>query len=560
MKNKILIFIAIVFSIMSCEKDLLDITPQDKFSAVDVFNDENLIRLFINGCYSKIYLHGLYRYNQIGHATDELHSIKEGKVMYSLIQEGKLTQDNIDQIHPFLHNWEESYKVLQDIIYFQSQIGESEIDTDLKNQMIGEMRFMRAFIYANLIWRYGGVPIVHKFDLNASDFSIARSTYDACVDTIVKEINLAIQLLPDKYELEDENRGLATADAARALKSRVLLYAASPLNNTSNDMAKWQAASDAAKEIIDSAHYALNDDYQQLFLADNDEIIFARYHTNASEMELSLQVGRNYDHGWGSDSPTQNLVDNYEMTNGEKPYLADGSINPASGYDDQNPYVDRDPRFYASILYDGSMWMDRETETFISGGSSAPNGKDSRKGPNEDWNGTMSGYYLKKFVPEDVSPSSTTDYATSPYIFFRYGEILLNYAEAQYNLGHEDIARDYLNIVRSRVSVDMPDVDDTGDDLLKRIQNERRIELVFEGHRYFDVRRWKIADETENEDIRAIVIKLRDDDSKTYDYTSRSTILITRYWYDRLYLLPIPRAEVERSLGTVEQNPGYDDI
>jgi starch-binding outer membrane protein, SusD/RagB family len=139
----------------------------------------------------------------------------------------------------------------------------------------------------------------------------------------------------------------------------VLLYAASKLNNPTNDLTKWKAAADAADSLINT-RYTLHNNYQELFLQHTDEIIFARYHTQASELKLSLNVGRNNDDGWGSDSPTQNLVDDFEMTNGEMPYLEDGSINPASGYDDQNPYTNRDPRFYASILYDGSMWMDRE--------------------------------------------------------------------------------------------------------------------------------------------------------------------------------------------------------
>ncbi len=542
--KKLLIISAVLFTLCACE-DVLDLTPQDKISEDKVWNDPNLVRLYINSCYNTAFEQGLYRTTQIGHATDELHSIK-GSVYYKIITQGALTADNISQIHSYLNCWSKFYGLNHDINVFFDKINDADFDEDIKNEMIGEMKFIRAFIYAHLIWRYGGVPIIdYLFDLNQEDYSVSRNTYDECVDFIVNELNDAIELLPNQQT--GKNLGKISADAARALKARVLLYAASPLNNPANDLSKWQAASDAAEELINT-RYQLHNDYHDLFLAHNNEIIFARYHTQANQLQLSLQVGRNYDHGWGSDSQTQNLVNDYEMTNGQPPYLPDGNINPASGYDPQNPYVNRDPRFYATILYDGSVWMGRATETFNGG-------KDTRTGPNESWNGTMSGYYTKKFVPEDIPPTGSTVYPTSPWIIFRYAEILLNYAEAQYMLGHEDQARQYINMVRSREGVNMPAVDDAGEDLLRRIRNERRIELVFEGHRYFDVRRWKIAPQTESKNIMGINITKQDNGTKTYDYTTN--LLITRQWDDNLYLLPIPQTEIDRSLDKLLQNPGY---
>lgn len=190
--------------------------------------------------------------------------------------------------------------------------------------------------------------------------------------------------------------------------------------------------------------------------------------------------------------------------------------------------------------------MGRETETFTGG-------LDSREGPIAAWNGSMSGYYLKKFVPESIPPTGGTVAPTTPWILFRYAEILLNYAEAQFMLGEEETAREYLNMVRSRTSVNMPDVTESGEELLQRIRHERRIELVFEGHRYFDVRRWKIADETESEDLMGIDIE-KNGATKTY-----SPVMLTqRVWTDNLYLLPIPRAEIDRSLNSLTQNPGYN--
>ncbi len=547
MKNKLFIIIMIaLFPLSSCN-DIFDVMPKDAISEANVWEDEALMRAYINACSASAYTQGLFRTTQIGHASDELHSIK-GSVYYNIITRGELTADNVSSVHAYLNNWSDAYALIREINLFFEKAEDSPINDDAKEEMIGEMKFMRAFLYSQLIWRYAGVPLITTvYGLDDDDYTVTRDSYDDCVDFIVSELDEAIGMLPDQQT--GDNLGKASADAARALKSRVLLYAASPLNNSSNDVTKWEAASNAAKALINT-RYSLNDDYQSTFLEDNSEIIFARYHTQSSELALSLQVGRNGDNGWGSDSPTQNLVNDYEMSNGEMPLLEDGTVNPVSGYDPADPYTGRDPRFYASILYDGSVWMGRETETFL------PGGMDSGEGPVASWNASQSGYYLKKFVPEDIPPTGSSLYATSPWIMFRYAEILLNYAEAQFQLGHEDVARQYINEVRSRASVNMPDVPGTisGDALEKRIQNERRIELVFEGHRYFDVRRWKIAGETESKNILGVSI-INDGGTKTYNFEKN---LITRNWDSRLYLLPIPREEIDRSLNSLEQNSGYN--
>ncbi len=544
MKSKLIILMIALISLLSCD-EIFEITPQDKISETDVWNDASLIQLYINACYTNTFQHGLYRTNQIGHATDELHSIK-GSVYYKIIQEGDLTPDNVGMIHSFLHNWSNAYSVIRDINIFFTKIDDAPIDENVKTGMKGEMMVIRAYLYSQLISRYGGVPIIENvFELN-DEYEVERGSYDVCVSYIVTQLDQAIPLLPDGKQTGSD-LGKLSADVARALKSRVLLYAASPLNNPSNDKTKWQKAANATAELLD-AGYSLYNDYYELFQVDNEEIIFARYFTQSNSTQLSFQVGRCGDHGWGSDSPTQNLVNDFEMVSGQLPLNEDGTVNEASGYDPENPYADRDPRFYASILYDGSFWMGRETETF-------KGGLDSRDGPIDSWNGTLSGYYLKKFVPEDIPPvMGISDVPTNPYVFFRYGEILLNYAEANYMLGNEEIAREYLNKVRNRPGVEMPPVTASGEELLEKIRHERRIELVFEGHRFFDVRRWKIAGETESKDLKGVQIIKNDDGSKTYSLIN----LIDREWDDRLYMLPIPRAEIDRSNNSLVQNPGYN--
>ena len=432
---------------------------------------------------------------------------------------------------------------------FFSKIQEAPIDDDAKALMIGEMKFIRAFVYANLIWRYGGVPIITKvYELN-EDYTLSRNSYEDCVEFIVQELDEAIQLLPAKQSAIQLGR--ASGDACKALKSRVLLYAASKLNNPSNDKSKWQRASDAASELLGA--YTLNPDYQNLFLTDNDEIIWARSFTQANATDYNWKNGRNGDDGGNYQGPTQNLVNAYEMKDtGLRPYLRQGNggeltLNQQSGYDVDDPYAGRDPRFYATILHDESVWMGRETETF-------KGGLDSPESSIQPWNASLTGYALKKFLNENIPPTGNTEMPINPWIYFRYAEILLNYAESEFELGNQEVAREYLNRVRGRPSVQMPPVDDAGEKLRERIQNERRVELAFEEHRFFDIRRWMIAEETANVDLLKMTIQKQANGKKSYVIGVLSG---ERDFREQHYRLPIPRAEVEKSLNTLEQNPGY---
>lgn len=539
--KKLIYMLLAVWSFVSC--DVLDLKPTDRISDADVWEDSALIELYVNAAYSYI-PHG-FNNEMFCAACDETYNIHNHGNLW-IIQRGELTPDNVTNLHSIINSWDSSYSNIRALNVFFDRIEDSPVEVSLKDRLTGEMKFIRAFVYANLIWRYGGVPLItNVFELN-QDFTVTRASYDECVDFIVKELDEAIALLPAK--MEDDNKGRASGDACRALKARVLLYAASAQNNPSNDRAKWERAEAATKEVID-AGYQLYDDYQSIFLEDNPEIIFARYFTQANSTDFMNWNGRSGSNGQGGQCPTQNLVNAYEMTNGELPYLNEElplQVNPASGYDEQNPYVGRDPRFEASILHDGSMWADRETE-FFEGGLDSP---ESSIG---SWNASLSGYLFKKFMVESIPPYGSTVKPENPWIHFRLAEFYLNYAEIMYELGDEETAREYVNKVRARQSVQMPPITASGTELRDKIRHERRIELVFEGHRYFDVRRWKIADQTESKDLLAIDIKKLEDGSKTYE----TTLLLHRTFLDQFYLLPIARAEVDKSNGCLEQNPGY---
>lgn len=531
--------ILLVFS--SCN-DFLDKKPLDSITEDAVFNDDALLTAYVTACYNA-YPNG-FDEAMMSSCTDESYT-RHGGNSSILVSQGEMNPDNIEnfdsQRFANFNYWNSAYEYLRNINTFFAKYEEAQVSKELKSRLYGEMKFIRAFVYANLIWRFGGVPIITKvYTLEDTDYTIKRNTYDECVDFILAEIDDAIQHLPAK--MEGENKGRASADACKALRSRVLLYAASPLVNTTNDMKKWERARDAAKEVIDLPGYSLSSDYRNMFLKDDNEVIFRKYYTKAQANRMNLFNSPNGYGGWGGNCPIQNLVDDYEMkATGKKP------LEAGSGYDPTHPYEGRDPRFYATVLYNGAMFRGRSVETFI------PNGQDSEQGAVGSWNCSKTGYYLYKYHDEDqvLNESEAT---TVPWTFFRLAEFYLNYAEAQYNLGNEEECRWAINVIRSRKGVDMPLVTATGSELLEKLRNERRIELAFENHRYFDLRRWKLAEEYENKN--AMGIKVEKDESGNLTY-SEITVL-ERSFSPQHYWLPIPRSEIIKSSYTLEQNPYYN--
>ena len=539
--KKIIYILAAVLAFNSC--DVLDMKPLDKVSDADVWEDSALIELYVNASYNSIYHE--FGQDMLSDASDETYCIHNWGNMW-VVQKGEMTSDNVTGVSVKVNYWSNAYSNIRSINVFFDRIDDAPVETDLKNRMKGEMKFIRAWIYANLIWRYGDVPLITSlFELN-QDYKVTRDSYGDCVDFITKELDEAISLLPAKSS--GETLGRATGDACKALKARVLLYAASEQNNPSHSKEKWEAAAEATKAVLD-AGYSLGNDYQSVFLEDNDEIIFARYFTQANSTDFMLWNGRNASNGWTGENPTQNLVNAYEMTNGELPYLNEElplKINPASGYDESNPYAGRDPRLDASILHDGSMWAGRETETWHGG-------LDSPESSIGSWNASKTAYAFKKFMVESIPPTGSSIKPENPWIFFRLAEFYLNYAEIMYELGNEEQAREYVNKVRGRQSVNMPPVTVSGEKLRDKIRNERRVELAFEGHRFFDVRRWGLADKTENRDLLAMNIQKKEDGSKTYEIS----LLLKRSFLEQHKLVPIPRTEIDKSEGSLVQNPGY---
>ncbi|GGC37373.1 membrane protein [Parapedobacter defluvii] len=442
--------------------------------------------------------------------------------------------------------WQGYYGFIRDCNTFFEHIDAVEGDEALKERLIGEMRFIRAWCYFDLISRYGGVPLITKvYSLSDDDYLVSRNSYDECMDFIIKELDEAAETLPVSYSGADIGR--ITKGAVLSLKSRALLYAASPLNNPANDRSKWLDAVDAAKAVVDLDAYTLYEgaDYKQIFLEKFNPEVILSFNINATrnpsgsfESRLNVLIGPNGHHGWSAYTPSQSLVDQFPMKNGKM------ITEEGSGYDENNPYENRDPRFYADILYNGAEFRGRPYESFVGG-------LDSPQSPVENWNASLTGYNWRKYS-NDALPIDENIGTDQNWIIFRYAEIYLNYAEAAYETGDEATARKYLNLVRSRTSVGMPDVTASGNELSEAIKLERQIELCFEGHRFFDVRRWKIAMETENRPLRGVTIEKKPSGGFSYSYF----ILQDRKFEERNYWYPIPKYEMDKN-ENLEQNPQY---
>ena len=585
MKNiqKIVLIVAF-FLVSSCDTEFLNVNPKGKIPDSAVWGDAQLTEAFVNEMYRGLN-HGI-RELMVGSLADEsqfIHNYGSTQIVQSNLTPSDIGSWDRGDFDSF--RWSQLYTRIRQVNLFLENIDEVPFDDESwRERMKGEVHFLNAYFYHNLVRLHGGVPIITKtFDLD-DDFLVSRNTLDECIQYIVAECDLAASLLPQDHGADDIGR--ATKGAALALKSRILLYAASELYNnpswaggysnpelisvSGDRTARWQAAKDAAKAVMDLGIYELQDasgdpvkDYTDVFLMkDSKEAIFSRYFIKSRGWEdgalPGLANGPNGYHNWGGNTPIQELVDDYEMVDGSK-----FDWNNATHAD--APYENRDPRFYATILYDYAPWRSRPADAVdfdpdgkiiirsveTSPGTWVP-GLDTRNGPIEDWNGGYSGYYLRKFI----DPNVEHEYAAAggnqeaPWHFFRLGEIYLNYAEACIGLGQEDEAKTYLNMLRARAG--MPDITETGQALVDKYRNERRVELAFEEHRYFDVRRWMIAPQALNRNANGIVIEVPFGGTPQYEASK----VQDRAWNDKMYFIPIVQDEMNRNSNLV-QNPLY---
>ncbi len=534
--------------LFSCSHDLLDKAPIDRISEDAVWTDAALVQTFVNSKYRDLSFGFNWNGDELMWASASDESLFSHDYGMWAINKGELTPSNLailssgpTEYNGNMNPWSKNYRYIRDSNIFFGKIASLPMDSAQRQRLTGEMTFLRAFRYFDLVRNYGGVPLLTQpFGLGDDYAATRRATLDESISFVVSEADKAATLLPVSYTGADVGR--ATKGAALALKARMLLYAASPLYTSAGSTVRWQAAAQAAQAVLALNAYQLYPTYGQLFLtANNSEVIFNRLEAQQGDSFLNLERwnGPNGYGGWGGNVPTQTLVDAYETLDGRPITEAN------SGYDPQNPYANRDPRLAATVLYNGAPYRGRTLETF------RPGGLDSPEGP-ESFNTSPTGYYLRKFINESRDLGSATG-SQAPWIYFRLGEVLLNYAEAQNEaVGPDASVYSAVNRVRARVSMPALPAGLTQTQMRERLQRERQVELAYEEHRYYDVRRWRIANTTENLSARGASITKDVSGKLQYAYPT----VQERRFNDRNYFLPIPLKETQANPNLV-QNAGY---
>lgn len=607
--------IAVFFLLTACNDDFLDTQPLDKISSSATWSDGTLSEAFVFSVYSYLGYGGFEEQMQAV-ITDEAFFTHAGRNI-NTFNEGSESPSNVAWTSS-TYAWSNMYSAIRQANVAIANLPEATFeDQSLKDKLMGEAHFLRAYYYHQLLRFYGGVPIIDSPYTLDDDLSIARSTFAQTVDFIVAELDKSASLLTGK----DMAEGRASRIAAMALKSRVLLYAASDLHESSKapsgygtdlhaysggQQARWQAAQQAAKAVLDITSGYKTDLTEPVSheegkanavaismggksaVADagaSSELIFVRTLSSKYTPEdnwplggthFGVNNGPNGYHNWSGNPPIQQMVDDYEMMDGSS-FDWDNTTHKA------DPYANRDPRFYAHVLYDGAPWKPRpsdvvaidpydeiQTGYYDDGNGGLINGVDTRESPIENWNGSRTRYNLRKWIdPDPAIKENLTSHQVIPWPFIRYAEVVLNYVEASINLGQEDEARNWMNKTRFRVG--MPAVTESGPALLAKYINERRIELAFEEHRYHDARRWLIAPETLGRGIEKINVTATlkpgksphvpyRHDKAVYDYTyevQNETSIENRTWKDKMYYRPISRDEINKNELLV-QNPGYE--
>ncbi|SHJ65615.1 RagB/SusD family nutrient uptake outer membrane protein [Maribacter aquivivus] len=607
---------------ISCNEDFLETSPLDAISADATWADGALSEAFVFNVYSSLG-YGGFEEEGLASLTDEAMFTHSGRGV-NVITEGSLSPSGTGNVN-IIPQWNELYLAIRKAnIAIQELPNAGFEDQALKDRLLGESHFLRAYYYHQLMRFYGGAPLIDAPYGLDDDYTIARGTYAENVTFVTDDLDKAISLLDGK----DVTPGRASMLSAMGLKSRILTYAASDLRDgptasakssvlggysnlelvayTSGDRdARWTAAKTAAKAVLDAttgykldlAAPASAEEAEQTYIsiamgggsavgdaAARSELLFERTHSPLFTAESNwplggihqgINNGPNGYHNWAGNTPIQQLVDDYQMMDGSD---FDWS-NPEHA---AAPYENRDPRLAATVLYDGAPWKPRpddvaaidpydeiQTGTYADGSGGIIAGVDMRDSPIENWNGSRTGYYVRKFIDSDPSLVDNQSSAqVVPWPFIRYTEVILNYVEASIALGDEGEARNWLNKIRFRAG--MPAIESSGTELLEDYINERRVELAYEEHRYHDARRWMIADQTLGRGIKVMKVTAAlkagatprapyQYDPTVYDYTY--TVVDnndneTRTWDDKMYFMPISRDEINRN-NLLIQNPGY---
>ncbi|WP_303919476.1 RagB/SusD family nutrient uptake outer membrane protein [Draconibacterium sediminis] len=489
-------------------------------------------------------------------------------------------------------NWPGTYVKIRRLNTFIQKVNENaeSLSAEWVAQRIDEARFLRAFQYSELFYRIGGLSIIEvpqdRTIMEEDELLIPRSTFEETYNYIVNELTDIInnENLPVKYTSGEADAGRATLGAALALKGWIQLFAASPAYNSEDpaiprssdnlqsfaeaDHSRYTAAAETNKKFIEtfghkgSGEYDLFSDMTKFWYEANEynkEVIFDRQQVAVTMPNLFHRYG-----GvvwlldgymcWGNYCPTQEIVDQYMMENGLP------IEDPNSGYDPQNPYVGREKRFYNFIVYDGAPykqdWMPK-TDTVYTRIDLVNPSKNEIDFGGDDVSNT--GYYLKKRIPPNSIPGSNT--SGQNYVYYRYAEVLLNYAEAQNEaVGPDASVYDAINYLRARPSTNLPPLEEglSQDEMREIIRRERRVELHYEGKRLFDIWRWKIMMDVMNKPLHSMVIRnsVPENNSGKWIYTPTALESHPHSVSQKQYFNPIPQEAIDRNPKLI-QNWGY---
>ncbi|RZM22820.1 MAG: RagB/SusD family nutrient uptake outer membrane protein [Pedobacter sp.] len=573
-----ILFISIMIIVPGCSKDPLDITPDGRITIKEVFKEDRLIGAYVNSIYGYIRLYGSVYYpnTMLAVFSDEAHDSDDpqdswanssqwyGGMLtptYNPLDAGTNRESGIKWNGQY---YEDSWAAIRKANVFLTEIKNATMaDKGEQARMIAEVKVLRAFFFLELIKMYGGMPIIREPLPDDFDYTkLKRNSFEECAAFIAADCNEAIaeSALPYRISIEGE-RGRFTKAVAHAVKSEALLFSASKLWNQNNDLEKWKSAASAAKSALDALlanDYRLHPNYEKYFQgsslnSDDKETIFEIKNPNAvyGGNLFFLHGIPSIDAGKAGATPSQELVDTYDMANGQQAILgyqdADHLkpiINTASGYDDNKPYVGRDPRFYATVWYNqafyGNIWGNNHYVASFIGGIDGLANLRSR---------THNGYYLRKFIDPVLRNGNIGNVRWKKY---RLAELYLNYAEAANEAyGATSEVYDAIYAIRDRVAMDGLPVGLDVDQMRERIRRERQVELAFEEHRFWDVRRWKVLDKTDKLTTGIAW-------TKTGTVFTGKRIVVDRRlaWDNKFLIFPIPLLEISR-LPAFDQNPGW---
>ncbi|MEJ7694816.1 RagB/SusD family nutrient uptake outer membrane protein [Daejeonella sp.] len=543
-----IVFLAGTLMIFSCKKNY-EKEPLENITEEYIWDVQDSA-----GIYARNFLQNTYTFlpngfNRIDNsllcaASDDAVPSQNGNLISLLANGGLSSLNNPDDA------WAKNYKGIRKVNELLGNIDRVPMrDKQLKEWWKAEARFLRAMFYFEMVKRYGGVPLIGDKVFTLEDnLQIPRNTYVECVNYIVAECdNIKGQVRVDP--IDDGNLGRITRGAVLALKARMLLYAASPLNNPASDPALWKKAADAAKDIMALNTFSLETSFANVFITrKNKEVILAFQRGQTNDVETNnAPVGFTTPVSRGYTSPTQGLVDAYGMKSGLP--ISD----PASGYVASDPYTigTRDPRFYLTIFHNGTPWLKRTggVQTY-EGGLDKPGGSVVQ---------TKTGYYMRKFMAD---MSNQTSYPTQAhnFIIFRYAEVLLNLAEAQNEIGETVEAYNQLKALRARALI-TPGTNNlyglkanmNQTQMRDAIRLERRLEMAFEEQRFWDIRRWKIAESVYNQPLHGIKITNSPTGKLTYQQIEVGKTVFT----PKMYRYPIPYSEIVKN-ENLKQNEGWN--